>query len=169
VLKSAIGRLALVKEDFMEQKYTAIIRKSRLEYVAVCLELNVSARGDDLPDVERNLKAANELYLEDLKEHPETARSSIPIDELIEFLRDTEPDWYRKPVEGLILRPFEFHEVPSYACIESPRCPARNWHGCWKKAEQCSCGRDQQIMNTAGVSLNTNRKDHGVMHVAKAS
>lgn len=35
-------------------KYTAIIRKSRLEYVAVCLELNVSARGEDLPDVEKN-------------------------------------------------------------------------------------------------------------------
>jgi len=27
----------------MEQKYTAIIRKSKLEYVAICLELNVSA------------------------------------------------------------------------------------------------------------------------------
>gem|GEM_PF-4160988 len=34
-------------------KYTAIIRKSQLEYVAVCLELNVSARGEDLPDVEK--------------------------------------------------------------------------------------------------------------------
>ena len=27
----------------MEKKYTAIVRKSRLEYVAMCLELNVSA------------------------------------------------------------------------------------------------------------------------------
>jgi len=99
----------------MEQKYTAIIRKSKLEYVAICLELNVSARGDDLADVEKNLKKAIELYLEDLKEHPETARSSIPTDELIEFLKDTEPDWYREPGEGLILRPLEVHEVPSYA------------------------------------------------------
>ncbi len=31
----------------MRQKYTAIIRKSKLEYVAICLELNVSARGED--------------------------------------------------------------------------------------------------------------------------
>ena len=99
----------------MEQKYTALIRKSKLEYVAICLELNVSARGDDLADVEKNLKAAIELYLEDLKEYPETARSPIPTDELIEFLRDTEPDWYREPGEGLILRPLEVHEVPSYA------------------------------------------------------
>jgi len=99
----------------MEQKYTAIIRKSKLEYVAICLEINVSARGDDLADVEKNLKSAIELYLEDLKEYPETVRSSIPTEELIEFLRDTEPDWYREPGEGLILRPLEVHEVPSYA------------------------------------------------------
>lgn len=99
----------------MGQKYTAIIRKSKLEYVAICLELNVSARGDDLVDVERNLKTAIELYLEDLKQNPETAISPIPTDELIEFLRDTEPDWYREPGEGLILRPLEVHEVPSYA------------------------------------------------------
>ena len=99
----------------MEQKYTAIIRKSRLEYVAICLELNVSARGDDLADVEKNLKSAIELYLEDLEQYPETARSPIPTDELIEFLRDTEPEWYREPGEGLMLRPLEVHEVPSYA------------------------------------------------------
>ncbi len=99
----------------MEQKYTAIIRKSKLEYVAVCLELNVSARGDDLVEVEKNLKAAIELYLQDLEEHPETVRSPIPTDELIEFLKDTEPDWYKEPGEGLILRPLEVHEVPSYA------------------------------------------------------
>jgi len=99
----------------MEQKYTAIIRKSKLEYVAVCLELNVSARGDDLADVEKNLKVAIELYLKDLKEFPETVRSPISTDEFIEFLKDTEPDWYREPGEGLILRPLEVHEVPSYA------------------------------------------------------
>jgi predicted RNase H-like HicB family nuclease len=47
------------------RQYTAIVRKSKLEYVAVCLEINVSARGDDLPDVEKNLRNAIELYLED--------------------------------------------------------------------------------------------------------
>lgn len=99
----------------MQQKYTAIIRRSKLEYVAICLEVNVSARGDDLADVEKNLKAAIELCLEDLKEYPETVRSAISTDELIEFLRDTEPDWYGEPGEGMMLRPLEVHEVPSYA------------------------------------------------------
>jgi len=99
----------------MEKKYTALIRKSKLEYVAICLELNVSARGEDLADVEKNLKAAIELYLDDIKEHRETVVSSISTEELIEFLRDTEPEWYKEPGEGLILKPLEVHEVPSYA------------------------------------------------------
>ncbi len=96
-------------------KYTAIIRKSRLEYVAVCLELNVSARGEDLPDVEKNLREAIELYLEDIKEYPETVIAPMPTEDFIEFLRDTEPEWYKGPGEGLLLRPLEVHEVPSYA------------------------------------------------------
>jgi len=99
----------------MEKKYTAIVRKSKLEYVAICLELNVSARGQDLADVEKNLRSAIELYLEDIKENPETFISPISIEEFIEFLKDTEPEWYREPAEGLILRPLEVHEVPSYA------------------------------------------------------
>jgi predicted RNase H-like HicB family nuclease len=96
-------------------KYTAIIRKSQLEYVAVCLELNLSARGEDLPDVEKNLREAIELYLEDVRENPETAISSMSTEEFIEFLRDTEPEWYKGPGDGLLLRPLEVHEVPSYA------------------------------------------------------
>lgn len=47
----------------MKKTYTAIVRKSKLEYVAICLELNVSARGEDLVAVEKNLRAAIELYL----------------------------------------------------------------------------------------------------------
>ncbi|MDO9027892.1 MAG: type II toxin-antitoxin system HicB family antitoxin [Candidatus Roizmanbacteria bacterium] len=99
----------------MGKKYTAIVRKSRLEYVAICMELNVSARGDSLADVEKNLRTAIELYLEDLKEHPETIVSPISTEDFIEFIRDTEPEWYKEPGEGLILRPLEVHEVPSYA------------------------------------------------------
>lgn len=99
----------------MEKKYTAIVRKSRLEYVAVCLELNVSARGQDLADVEKNLRTAIESYLEDIREYPETVVSPISTEEFIEFLRDTEPDWYKEPGAGLILRPLEVHEIPSYA------------------------------------------------------
>lgn len=97
------------------KKYTAIIRKSKLEYVAVCLELNVTARGYDLPEVEKNLRTAIELYLEDIKNHPETVVAPISTEEFIEFLRDTEPEWYKEPAEGLLLRPLEVREVPSYA------------------------------------------------------
>ena len=99
----------------MKQKYTAIVRKSKLEYVAICLELNVSARGEDLASVEKNLRNAIELYLEDIETHPETDVSPISTEAFIEFLRDTEPEWYKEPGEGLLLRPLEVHEVPSYA------------------------------------------------------
>ena len=99
----------------MNRQYTVIVRKSRLEYVAVCLELNVSARGEDLADVEKNLKNAIELYLEDIKENDSTIVSPISVEDFIEFLRDSEPEWYKGPADGLILRPLEVHEVPSYA------------------------------------------------------
>lgn len=99
----------------MERKYTAIVRKSKLEYVAVCLELNVTARGDDLAEVEKNLKMAIELYQDDVKKHPETVSSPISTEEFIEFLRDTEPEWHKDTGTGFILRPLEVHEVPTYA------------------------------------------------------
>lgn len=99
----------------MTQQYTAIVRKSKLQYVAVCLELNIAARGNDLADVEKNLREAIETYLEDVKFFPETVVSPIPTHDLIEFFRDTEPDWYVKPSEDFMLRPLEVHEVPSYA------------------------------------------------------
>jgi len=55
------------------------------------------------------------LYLEDTKKHSETAVSPISTEDFIEFLRDTEPEWYKEPAEGMLLRPLEVHEVPSYA------------------------------------------------------
>ena len=53
----------------MQKKYTAMIRKSKLEYVAICLKLNVSARGVELAAVEKNLASAIELYLQDIVEN----------------------------------------------------------------------------------------------------
>jgi len=70
---------------------------------------------EDLANVEKNLKSAIELYLDDVRNHPGTVVSSIPTDEFIEFLKDTQPEWYKEPADGLILRPLELHEVPSYA------------------------------------------------------
>jgi len=96
-------------------KYTAIIRKSKLEYVALCLELNVSSRGVDLADVEKNLRTAIELYLDDLKQFPETVTTAISAEDLIEFLADTAPEWFTPPPDSMLLRALEVHEVPSYA------------------------------------------------------
>ena len=53
----------------MQKKYTAMIRKSKLEYVSICLELNVSARGVELAALEKNLASAIELYLQDIVEN----------------------------------------------------------------------------------------------------
>jgi len=94
-----------------KKNYTVLIRKSKLEYVAVCLELNISARGVDLVEVESNLKNAIEAYLADVKEYPETVVSPISTEELIEFLKDIEPEWIKAKE---FLTTLEVHEVPSY-------------------------------------------------------
>ena len=99
----------------MIKQYTVIVRRSRLAYVAVCLELNVAAQGTDLADVEKNLRDAIETSCDEVKNDPETIVNSRPTEDLIEFLQDTEPDWYIKPSENFILKPLEVHEVPSYA------------------------------------------------------
>ncbi|MCP5104974.1 MAG: hypothetical protein GY950_16425 [bacterium] len=98
----------------MDERYTVIVRKSKLEYVAVCLDFNVSARGVDLADVEKNIHSAIELYLEDIEEYPDTVVSPISTEELIEFLQDTEPEWHKETGKSFRLRPFEVHEVPAY-------------------------------------------------------
>ncbi|MFH1859963.1 MAG: hypothetical protein ABH870_02975 [bacterium] len=95
--------------------YTTIIRKSKLEYVAVCLELNLSACGETLAEVEKNLRTAIELYIEDVEQYTETVVSPISLEELIEFLTDTQPEWYKELKGDLILRPLEVHEVAVYA------------------------------------------------------
>jgi len=94
-----------------KNKYTVLIRRSKLEYAAICLELNVAARGVDLADVEKNLKSAIDTYLEDIEQNPDTLVAPIPIEELIEFLKDTEPEWVK---EETLFKPLEVHEVPSY-------------------------------------------------------
>ena len=114
-MQNVVNLPYVFKGGNMEKKYTAIIRKSKLEYVAICLEINISARGEDLAAVEKNLRAAIELYIADIKKYPETVVAPISTEEFIEFLRDTEPEWYKKPAKGLILRSLEIHEVPSYA------------------------------------------------------
>jgi predicted RNase H-like HicB family nuclease len=96
----------------MNSKYTAIIRKSNLSYLAICLELNISSCGDTLAEVEKNLKDSIELYLEDIKNYPETIVEPISIKELTEFLNDTEPEWYSSDSDiKQLFKPFEVNEV----------------------------------------------------------
>ena len=91
--------------------YTFIIRKSELEYVAVCVELNVSARGADLPEVQRNLMNAIRDYLECAQEESIVVEP-MPLDELVEFLRDTSP-WGPESLKDF--QALELNEVPVYA------------------------------------------------------
>ena len=97
------------------KSYTAIIRKSRIEYVALCLELNISSQGDDIAEVEKNLKSAIELFLDDIKDNPQTYVQSTSAEELIEFFRDTESESLKEQPEGMLLRPYAIHEVRTYA------------------------------------------------------
>ena len=73
-------------DDF--RPFTAIVRKGVHEYVAVALEYNVAARGEDLSKVEENLAEVVEASLEDASTE-DVVIEPIPIDELIEFLRET--------------------------------------------------------------------------------
>ena len=97
----------------MHEKYTAIVRKSSSEYIAVCLELNLVAQGADLAEVERNLREAIESYLEELSNSPETVVEPMPIQEFIEFLNDTELESGTQPSGKYTL--LEVHEAGSCA------------------------------------------------------
>jgi predicted RNase H-like HicB family nuclease len=99
----------------MKSRYTAIIRKSKMSYVALCLELNVSACGDTLPEVEKNLKESIELYLEDIQCNKDTVVESIKIDDFIEFLNDTEPESNLSFSDKFIFKPYELNEIVNYA------------------------------------------------------
>ena len=95
--------------------WTVIIRRSIQEYVAVCLELNVSARGDDIPDVQRNLQNAIDDYLAYVEGEADAEVLPIPTGELIEFLADLQPAFAqpRKRKRPRML-PLELNEVLLY-------------------------------------------------------
>lgn len=74
----------------------------------------MSACGDTLAEVETNLKAALDLYMEEVQTQPETQVAPIAIADLIEFSQDTQPEWMPAPPATSMLRPFEVHEAPVY-------------------------------------------------------
>ncbi len=93
------------------KSYTILIRKSIKEYVAVCLELNVSARGGDLPEVEENIKNAIADYIDAFKNDKDIIIEPISPNELIEFIRDTKPKSINRNIKFF---PVELNEVPVY-------------------------------------------------------
>jgi len=58
----------------MSKKFTAVITKEEIWYVAHCLELGVVSQGKTIEESKANLKEAVELYLESFGEEdlPET-------------------------------------------------------------------------------------------------
>lgn len=71
----------------MLKNYTVLIKKFNNHFVALCLELNVSAQGDSLVEVKEELKKAVHEYLSFSKqENIKTAPLNIEI--LREFLTE---------------------------------------------------------------------------------
>lgn len=49
----------------MTYRFTIIIKKEKKWYVARCVELGVVSQGKTIEDVQKNIKEAVQLYLED--------------------------------------------------------------------------------------------------------
>ena len=90
--------------------YTVIIRKSVRELVGICLELNVSARGKDLDELEMNLKNAINDYLDYMRDES-IKPTPIRVEEIVEFLRDTSPE-QKTSRDNRIFRAVQLNEVP---------------------------------------------------------
>ena len=103
-----------MKKAKRSKTWTVIIRKGSTEYVGICLELNVAARGHDIPDVQRNLQNAITDYLDCLKHERGIQVQAIPTEELIEFLKDTQPAFLRSRNRAPGMLPLEVNEVPLY-------------------------------------------------------
>ena len=94
-------------QGVLPKKLTTIIRQSEQEYVGVCLEVNVAAQGETIPEVESNLVAAVNEYL-DYAQETGLEVEAIPIQELIEFLEDTS----KSTIDFDALKPtYTFHQL----------------------------------------------------------
>ena len=103
-----------MKKAKRTKTWTVVIRKGSTEYVGICLELNVAARGHDIPDLQKNLQNAISDYLDYLKHERGIQVRPIPTEDLIEFLRDTQPAFLRSRKRAPGMLPLEVNEVPLY-------------------------------------------------------
>ncbi len=91
------------------EKLTGVIRKSEKEYVGICLEVNVAARGKTIPEIESNLKVAVNEFLDYVQETG-LEIEPIPIQELIEFLEETSPS--KSTSRSNVSKPvYTFHQL----------------------------------------------------------
>ena len=97
------------ESDLKTEKLTAIIRKSEKEYVSICLEVNVAARGKTIPEVESNLMVAVNEFLDYVQETGLEVEP-IPIQELIEFLVETSPS-KSIPCSDVSKPAYTFHQL----------------------------------------------------------
>jgi len=98
----------------MSDEYTIVIRKTEDAYIALCMELNICSTGDTLQDVNQNLMDAIKVYIEDIKQYPETVVKPISTKEFIEFLRDTDQN-DMNTITGNNLKSYEINTLPVYA------------------------------------------------------
>jgi predicted RNase H-like HicB family nuclease len=96
-----------------EPPYTAIIRWADIEYVAICLELNVSAGGKTIQDTLKSLQDAIDEYIACIRDYPDTFVQPIPIYELVRFLQETSPVDHTLP--HLSYRAMKVEEIVDYA------------------------------------------------------
>ncbi|MDE1824772.1 MAG: type II toxin-antitoxin system HicB family antitoxin [Candidatus Micrarchaeota archaeon] len=62
----------------MSRKYTIIITKGEIAYVAYCEELGIASQGKSVKEAQKNIKEAIELYIEEAKDS-RLSRSALPI------------------------------------------------------------------------------------------
>ncbi|MDE1804318.1 MAG: type II toxin-antitoxin system HicB family antitoxin [Candidatus Micrarchaeota archaeon] len=62
----------------MGRKYTIIITKGEVAYVAYCEELGIASQGKSVKEARKNIKEAIELYTEEAKDS-KLAKSALPI------------------------------------------------------------------------------------------
>jgi len=69
----------------MNKKYTIIIKKFKLDFIALCLELNVAAQGDSLINAREEIKNAIKEYLDfSKKEKIYSAKLDIDVFQFIQ-------------------------------------------------------------------------------------
>ncbi len=72
----------------MDSQYTIVVRREGPNYVALCIELNLSSQGESLEEVKRNIIEAIQEYLTSEEQGQAHQAQPIPLDLLREFMTE---------------------------------------------------------------------------------